>query len=309
MNRRSATRTHSNYTYLTTPIIQSGLLRLPLLSRTSSTCKGLDPSSFGSLPNTNLLPSSDFRFPLSRPRRLQYTFQPCGTQNSLRTRRREARPSDKGRPDRRPTKTAKTHSQLFRSVATNILCNKRGDIPDSHVAKAIKSHRSELRKEKKAKSKVRLDERHNIYVARKREPKTLHPGQTITKSFTVSKSNTKAPSKPVADSSSSERKVFAEVLNDTPSTLLSNDIMSSTVVPVATAGAPEGEYKENAPISNILMCPDCKEYPPNLVEEFSNGDMVCSSCGLVVSYDESRLGNLQAQTDQLTHGAGWRSDC
>ncbi len=39
-------------------------------------------------------------------------------------------------------------------------------------------------------------------------------------------------------------------------------------------------YKEN--LDNILMCPDCKEYPPNLVEEFSSGDMVCDTCGLVV---------------------------
>lgn len=31
-----------------------------------------------------------------------------------------------------------------------------------------------------------------------------------------------------------------------------------------------------------LMCKDCKEYPPNLVEEFASGDMVCGSCGLVL---------------------------
>ncbi|KAK9468235.1 cyclin-like protein [Lipomyces arxii] len=31
-----------------------------------------------------------------------------------------------------------------------------------------------------------------------------------------------------------------------------------------------------------LMCPDCKEFPPNLVENFSDGDMVCGSCGLVL---------------------------
>ncbi|KAI9904877.1 hypothetical protein N3K66_001406 [Trichothecium roseum] len=35
-------------------------------------------------------------------------------------------------------------------------------------------------------------------------------------------------------------------------------------------------------LNNILCCPDCREYPPNLVEEFSSGDMVCESCGLVV---------------------------
>lgn len=38
--------------------------------------------------------------------------------------------------------------------------------------------------------------------------------------------------------------------------------------------------KEN--LSNIVVCPDCREYPPNLTEEFSSGDMVCTSCGLVV---------------------------
>lgn len=31
-----------------------------------------------------------------------------------------------------------------------------------------------------------------------------------------------------------------------------------------------------------IMCRDCKEIPPNLVEEFSSGDMVCGSCGLVL---------------------------
>lgn len=40
------------------------------------------------------------------------------------------------------------------------------------------------------------------------------------------------------------------------------------------------EWSEN--LNLTLMCKDCKEYPPNLVEEFSSGDMVCASCGLVV---------------------------
>ena len=44
--------------------------------------------------------------------------------------------------------------------------------------------------------------------------------------------------------------------------------------------APRDAYKEN--LDNILMCNECKEFPPNLVEEFSSGDMVCGSCGLVV---------------------------
>ncbi|OTA99842.1 hypothetical protein M426DRAFT_76148 [Hypoxylon sp. CI-4A] len=42
----------------------------------------------------------------------------------------------------------------------------------------------------------------------------------------------------------------------------------------------EEEYKEN--LNQRLRCPDCNEDPPNLVEEFSSGDMVCASCGLVL---------------------------
>ncbi|KAK5653935.1 hypothetical protein OQA88_7860 [Cercophora sp. LCS_1] len=50
---------------------------------------------------------------------------------------------------------------------------------------------------------------------------------------------------------------------------------------MATDGsAKQPEFKED--LNNILMCRDCKEFPPNLIEEFSSGDMVCTSCGLVV---------------------------
>ena len=41
-----------------------------------------------------------------------------------------------------------------------------------------------------------------------------------------------------------------------------------------------GAFQED--LNNILCCPDCKEIPPNLIEEFSSGDMVCQSCGVVV---------------------------
>ena len=40
------------------------------------------------------------------------------------------------------------------------------------------------------------------------------------------------------------------------------------------------QWRENLNLQ--LVCPDCKEFPPNLVEEFSSGDMVCGSCGLVL---------------------------
>lgn len=40
------------------------------------------------------------------------------------------------------------------------------------------------------------------------------------------------------------------------------------------------QWREN--LNMQMICRDCKEIPPNLVEEFSSGDMVCGSCGLVL---------------------------
>lgn len=51
--------------------------------------------------------------------------------------------------------------------------------------------------------------------------------------------------------------------------------------PTAAAnGSAAGEFSED--LNNILMCPDCREYPPNLKEEYAAGDVVCDSCGLVL---------------------------
>lgn len=33
----------------------------------------------------------------------------------------------------------------------------------------------------------------------------------------------------------------------------------------------------------VLSCPECKVYPPKIVERFSEGDVVCALCGLVLS--------------------------
>ncbi|KAI9803017.1 MAG: hypothetical protein M1825_002250 [Sarcosagium campestre] len=44
---------------------------------------------------------------------------------------------------------------------------------------------------------------------------------------------------------------------------------------------PDKPWQQN--LNVILICKDCKETPPNLVEEFSSGDIVCGSCGLVLS--------------------------
>jgi transcription initiation factor TFIIB len=50
--------------------------------------------------------------------------------------------------------------------------------------------------------------------------------------------------------------------------------------PFGTNTSKNGEWRED--LNVILTCPDCQENPPNLVEEWSSGDMVCASCGLVL---------------------------
>lgn len=46
------------------------------------------------------------------------------------------------------------------------------------------------------------------------------------------------------------------------------------------AVSPEGLWSEN--LNMHMICRECKEFPPKLIEEFSSGDTVCGSCGLVL---------------------------
>jgi len=62
--------------------------------------------------------------------------------------------------------------------------------------------------------------------------------------------------------------------------MAASTLSPSPVPGLATAAKPESQWKENLSIKT--KCPDCKEDPPNLVEEFSSGDTVCASCGLVL---------------------------
>ncbi len=48
----------------------------------------------------------------------------------------------------------------------------------------------------------------------------------------------------------------------------------------AATGGTEDPYVEN--LNMQMICKECKLFPPNLVEEFSSGDMVCGDCGLVL---------------------------
>lgn len=48
----------------------------------------------------------------------------------------------------------------------------------------------------------------------------------------------------------------------------------------STAKRQERPWREN--LNYRLICHECKEDPPNIVEDFSSGDTVCDSCGLVL---------------------------
>lgn len=53
------------------------------------------------------------------------------------------------------------------------------------------------------------------------------------------------------------------------------------VVNMTTAAANQEAF--TGPNLNItLTCPDCKQFPPDLIERFAEGDIVCGSCGLVL---------------------------
>lgn len=41
--------------------------------------------------------------------------------------------------------------------------------------------------------------------------------------------------------------------------------------------------KKGPNLNIVISCPECKVYPPKIVERFSEGDIVCALCGLVLS--------------------------
>ena len=49
------------------------------------------------------------------------------------------------------------------------------------------------------------------------------------------------------------------------------------------APAPVKDEEWQDDLNVLMICPDCRENPPNLVEEFSAGDTICGSCGRVLA--------------------------
>jgi transcription initiation factor TFIIB len=55
--------------------------------------------------------------------------------------------------------------------------------------------------------------------------------------------------------------------------------------PFPLASPPKRQQAAFAPdLSVRLICPDCRDPNPTIVEDFKAGDPVCAGCGLVLPY-------------------------
>ncbi|KAI3403890.1 SUA7 [Candida oxycetoniae] len=59
--------------------------------------------------------------------------------------------------------------------------------------------------------------------------------------------------------------------------------MSSAVAATLASNKVEAREYIGPNLNVTLTCPECKIFPPDLIERFSEGDIVCGSCGLVLS--------------------------
>ncbi len=58
-------------------------------------------------------------------------------------------------------------------------------------------------------------------------------------------------------------------------------VLSPGEVPMGPTGPlSDEEWHENLNVH--MTCPECKEFPPNIVEAWTQGDIICGSCGLVL---------------------------
>lgn len=63
---------------------------------------------------------------------------------------------------------------------------------------------------------------------------------------------------------------------------LEKRILAAKMANMGPPAAPSAKVAWKEDLNLQLICRDCKEVPPNLVEEFASGDTVCGSCGLVL---------------------------
>ena len=52
------------------------------------------------------------------------------------------------------------------------------------------------------------------------------------------------------------------------------------VLPDPVEAPQNAEWEQN--LNRRMMCPDCQEQPPNIIEDWTEGNVVCATCGLVL---------------------------
>lgn len=57
-------------------------------------------------------------------------------------------------------------------------------------------------------------------------------------------------------------------------------LSSPTISPLASVAIPAPGGGRDLAVR--LICPDCQDSNPNIVESFASGDLVCGNCGMVL---------------------------
>ncbi|CAK7213699.1 transcription initiation factor IIB [Sporothrix bragantina] len=175
---------------------------------------------------------------------------------------------------RRYSSAATTHSPLFRQLALNLLCEKTDADVDSALTPETKHSIVLVLDTLDAKTKAGRVAKRKLKSSKKTKANANANAKATVARKPLRELHNKAVQSTLVGFVSK-----ATSISSTSSSTKALSTSSTTTTKMDAAAAREA-YKEN--LDNIILCPDCKEFPPNLVEEFSSGDMVCDSCGLVV---------------------------
>jgi hypothetical protein len=60
-----------------------------------------------------------------------------------------------------------------------------------------------------------------------------------------------------------------------------NDMAMLAPPPPGMGAENQGAYRDD--LNTHMVCPDCKIFPPNLIEDSANADTICGDCGMVLA--------------------------
>lgn len=78
-------------------------------------------------------------------------------------------------------------------------------------------------------------------------------------------------------------RIVGKVIKPRPALLPRKNDMALVAQPPPNTGTENkaNEWREN--LNTHLICPDCRQDPPDLIEDNSNADTICGNCGMVLS--------------------------